>query len=352
LARRPVHVYREPGAYTAVVTVTDPGGASSTAEVDVTVEAPPANGAPQVEAAAAPASGVAPLSVLLSAQGTDPDGDRLTYSWTLGDGATADRRNVRHTYTESGTFTAIVTATDSHGATGTAEVEIVVGDPPGNQAPTVQVAADPSSGTAPLRVRFSAAGSDPDGDELSHVWEFGDGGMAGGPRATHVYTQPGTYTATVTVSDASGATGTASVQVVVSAPAAPPRIAAPSHPVAAPEARGDVAGEQATALATVRAPGSVRALLRRGARVTVNCVAGGDGRAVLKVARKAARRIGLRKRTLAVRKVDCTAGQTANVRLRPRKAARRKLRGERAIRLVLRVRVEGAERVTRRLMIR
>jgi hypothetical protein len=223
--------------------------------------------------------------------------------------------------------------------------------------PTVQVAADPSSGTAPLRVRFSAAGSDADGDRLSYVWDFGDGGMAGGPRATHVYTQPGTYTATVTVSDASGATGTASVQVVVSAPAAPPRIAAPPmvappHLVAAPEAGGDVAGEQATALAGVRAPRSVRALRRRGVRVTVTCVADGKGRAVLKVARNASKRIGLRKRTLAVRTVDCAAGQTANVRLKPSKAAWRKLRGERAIRLVVRLHIEGAERVTRRLTIR
>ena len=166
--------------------------------------------------------------------------------------------------------------------------------------------------------------------------------MAGGPRATHVYAQPGTYTATVTVRDASGASGTASVQVVVSAP----------QPVAAREARGDVAGEEATALAAVRAPRSVSALRRRGVRVTVTCVADGEGRAVLKLARKASRRIGLRKRTLAARTVDCTAGQTAKLRLKLRKAARRKLRGERSVRLVLRVHVEGAERVTRRLTIR
>jgi hypothetical protein len=241
-------------------------------------------------------------------------------------------------------------------------VVIVVGDPQGNQAPTVRVAADPASGTAPLRVRFSAAGSDPDGDRLSYVWEFGDGVMAGGPRTTHVYTQPGTHRATVTVRDADGATGTASVDVVVSAPAqaapgrttartAPQPLAAP-QPSAAPEATGDVAGDEASAFASIRRPRSVRALRRRGVRIAVACSADGNGRAVLAVARKEARRIGLRKRKLAARTVACVAGERAQVRLRPRKAARRKLARVRAVTLVLRVRVEGAGRVERKLRIR
>jgi hypothetical protein len=201
----------------------------------------------------------------------------------------------------------------------------------------VQAAADPAGGAAPLTVSFTAAGRDPDGDALSYVWSFGDGGQAGGPKATHTFAQAGTYTVTVTARDASGATGTASVQVVVSAPAA-------LRAVAAPQAGDDVAA--------VRSPRSVRALRTHGVRVTVTCVADGKGRAVLALARKSAARIGLRKRTLAVRTVDCAAGQTVKVRLKPGKAALRKLRGERAIRLVLRVRVEDAEPLTRRLTIR
>ncbi len=51
------------------------------------------------------------------------------------------------------------------GGTGTAEVEVIVVDPP-NRPPTVRAAADPGSGDAPLDVRFSAEGTDPDGDTL------------------------------------------------------------------------------------------------------------------------------------------------------------------------------------------
>ena len=102
---------------------------------------------------------------------------------------------------------------------------VTVGDPPANQAPTVQAAADPNGGAAPLTVRFTSSGRDPRAAQLTYVWEFGDGGMAGGRNATHTYATPGTYDARVTVTDAAGATGTATVRVVVIG--APAALAAP-----------------------------------------------------------------------------------------------------------------------------
>ena len=110
-----------------------------------------------------------------------------------------------------------MTASDGRGGTDTAEIPIVVGNPAGNQAPTVTAAADPKTGTAPLTVDFSSHAVDPDGDDLLVTWAFGDGGQAAGDEATHTYTAAGTYTATVTAMDPTGATGTATVQVVVSA---------------------------------------------------------------------------------------------------------------------------------------
>ena len=194
LARRPAHTYREPGEYTATVTVTDPYGATATADVDVEVTDGAANQPPTVEAAVAPSLGSAPLSVQLSAQATDPDGDRVTYRWAFGDGQEADGRSVRHVYFLPGTYSATVTATDVEGATATDSVQIVAGNPPANQAPTVRVAADPASGAAPLSVRFTSASSDPEGASLMHVWEFGDGSARrrpdGGPplqRGRHVH---------------------------------------------------------------------------------------------------------------------------------------------------------------------
>ena len=108
-----------------------------------------------------------------------------------------------------------MTATDRAGATDTATVDVTVGNPAGGQPPTVQVAADRTTGAAPLKVSFSAAGSDPDGDAIMYTWNFGDGATAGGPKVTHTYTGPGSYTATVTVTDAGGKTGSATVTITV-----------------------------------------------------------------------------------------------------------------------------------------
>jgi len=89
----------------------------------------------------------------------------------------------------------------------------------GAQAPTAVLTADRVSGTAPLTVNFSAAGSsDPDGTIVSYSWSFSDGGSQSGASAQRTYTTPGTYTATLTVTDNSGLTGSRSVTISVVSP--------------------------------------------------------------------------------------------------------------------------------------
>jgi PKD repeat protein len=135
--------------------------------------------------------------VSFSANGSDPEGAALTYSWDFGDGGTSLRQNPDHRYMEPGTYTAKVTVKDRKGATGAATVQIVVTNPPGNVAPTVDAAGDPTAGKPPLAVQFSASGTDPDGDALAYAWDFGDGGTSFLQNASHTYSQAGTYTAKV-----------------------------------------------------------------------------------------------------------------------------------------------------------
>jgi PKD repeat protein len=73
---------------------------------------------PAVTASATPASGPAPLHVVLTAAG-----DAAAYHWDFGDGTTGDGRTVEHTY-GAGRWTATVTATASGGETGNAAVAI------------------------------------------------------------------------------------------------------------------------------------------------------------------------------------------------------------------------------------
>ncbi len=63
----------------------------------------------------------------------------------------------------------------------------------------------------PLDVEFSAEGTDPEGGQLTYAWDFGVDGTqddtADTADASWTYTEPGTYTATVTVTDPDGRTG-------------------------------------------------------------------------------------------------------------------------------------------------
>jgi PKD repeat protein len=87
-----------------------------------------------------------------------------------------------------------------------------------NQPPTaVAGATTTTSGTAPLTVNFTSAGStDSDGTIVSRSWTPYSGANAIGEPASFVYTNPGTYTAQLTVVDNGGLAGTDSVVINVS----------------------------------------------------------------------------------------------------------------------------------------
>jgi PKD repeat protein len=90
--------------------------------------------------------------------------------------------------------------------------------PAPNRAPLASFTTTAVTGFAPLTVGLDgSASSDPDGRVVSWAWSFGDGGTATTAATTHVYPAPGTYTASLTVTDDRGATGTTTRMIVVSA---------------------------------------------------------------------------------------------------------------------------------------
>jgi PKD repeat protein len=90
-----------------------------------------------------------------------------------------------------------------------------------NQPPVAStLGTSPTSGTAPLTVSFVGTNSsDPDGIIAGYLWNFGDGTTSTLGNVSHTYAAAGTYTATLTVTDNSGAI--ASSTVVITAAAAP-----------------------------------------------------------------------------------------------------------------------------------
>jgi PKD repeat protein len=208
----PSHQYTSAGNYTAVLTVSDGRGGTATANVGINVTAP--NRSPVAAASGNPTSGIAPLTVQFSSAGSsDPDGDPLTYSWAFGDNTTGSGAGPSHQYTTAGNYTAVLTVSDGRGGTATASVGINVAP---NRSPVAAASGNPNSGTAPLTVQFSSAGSsDPDGDPLTYSWAYGDNTTGSGASPSHQYTSSGNYTAVLTVSDGRGGTATANVGITV-----------------------------------------------------------------------------------------------------------------------------------------
>ncbi|MEV6637476.1 PQQ-dependent sugar dehydrogenase [Actinoplanes sp. NPDC051470] len=86
----------------------------------------------------------------------------------------------------------------------------------GNRAPVAKASSDKTSGPAPLTVAFSSAGSsDPEGGALTYRWAFGDGTTSTAANPAKTYTATGTFTPTLTVTDPTGLTATASLVVTV-----------------------------------------------------------------------------------------------------------------------------------------
>ena len=84
-----------------------------------------------------------------------------------------------------------------------------------NTPPTAVASSDRTTGNAPLTVTFTGSASTDDRGMASYAWEFGDGATATAADPSHLYTAPGKYTATLTVTDLDGLTSTTSIDILV-----------------------------------------------------------------------------------------------------------------------------------------
>ena len=79
----------------------------------------------------------------------------------------------------------------------------------------MSITADSMSGVAPFPVSFVGNVLDPEGGALTYAWDFDSNGTTDATTkdATHVYTAVGTYTATLTATDAGGKHQKATIRI-------------------------------------------------------------------------------------------------------------------------------------------
>jgi len=157
--------------------------------------------------------------------GTSP----YSFSWTFGDGGSGTGGSVSHTYQTTGSYTVALTVTDSSGQkTSTTQTVTVVSPPPPPLATSFSF--NPSSPDAGQSISFTGSASGGT-TPYQYSWDFGDSGTRSGSSVNHTYQTGGSYTVTLTVTDAGGQVAKASHTITVNTPLSASFTYSPSNPL-------------------------------------------------------------------------------------------------------------------------
>ncbi len=151
---------------------------------------------PALDFSGSPTYGTVPLTVQFTDQTPNYDGP---WVWDFGDGSVSGvyEKNPIHTYNAVGSYNVTLTGVyDNDLITVTKPNYITV-----VRAPVADFTASPTSGNAPLLVRFTDTS---DGNPNFWVWRFGDGTISNTQNPFHLYTAPGIYSVSLTVKNAAG----------------------------------------------------------------------------------------------------------------------------------------------------
>jgi PKD repeat protein len=224
--KNPTNTYLFPGSYTVVLNVTDDGLPDGTnkktnsSTIQFVVEPPPANQPPVALFSININNVLAPTTIIFTDLSTDADGQIVSWLWEFESGSAlfynrqTYQKTVSHTFSKSGTYPVRLTVTDDGNSTNTYVFEIVVK----NNFPVAILSAFPNPVLSKTQVNFFGNNSyDTDGNITKYAWDFGDGVTIsqGTTAETHTYSRPGTYRASLTVTDNLGDSSTANLFINV-----------------------------------------------------------------------------------------------------------------------------------------
>ena len=222
------HTFTSVGNYLITAWVYDAAGASSVAVQPLSAKpssggitvASPGNGSSvnwptTLQASANPGTPVSVMQVLIDGQPAyAADGDTLN---------TALKVN-------TGTHQITVQSLDAAGNT-TASGLLTVDAEPGDAPPVARITLNPMTSISPTTVLGCTASSvDPDGFVNSYQLQFSDGSQFTTPAALETFPAPGTYKATVTVTDQFGASNSTSTTFSVAGGTAPAAVSPSVRP--------------------------------------------------------------------------------------------------------------------------
>lgn len=191
----PVVVYNTPGTYNVVLTASNAAGSGSTTQTGF------------INVGVAPVAGFTSTTTNTSVAFTNSSANATTYSWAFGDGNSSAQASPVHTYVNDGVYTVVLTATNACGTSTSTQVVTIV------SPPTAGFTVSSSNGCAPFVVTMNNTSS---ANATSFVWQFPGGNPASSTDVNPVvtYNAAGTYSITLTATNAAGSTSTAQTNAV------------------------------------------------------------------------------------------------------------------------------------------
>jgi len=210
----PTHVYSDPGIYTVTLQVTDDDSGIGLDSLTIIVET--ANNPPTADAGGPYEGDEGAVITFDASASSDPENDILEYRWDFNNDGTWDTTwNVspssEFTWYDDFFGEAKVEVSDSEfTAIATAAVTV------NNVAPSVGAGAD-QTGNEGETILFLGSIDDPGtADTHTILWDFGDGTTIEGLLTpSHMYSDNGEYTVTLSVTDDEGGVGTDTLVVTV-----------------------------------------------------------------------------------------------------------------------------------------
>ncbi len=222
--QNPVHVYAVPGQYTVSLQVMNDDGSDMKIREDyitVLMElpamtiVPPEPALPAADFTATPRSGEVPLDVVFNDTSTGIPTGR---SWDFGDGGSSNEQDPVHTYSSAGTYSVSLTATNPFGSNTTTKTGYIVVSSPG-LPPVADFTANITGGASPLTVAFTDTSAN---SPVSWRWDFGDGTTSPEQNPVHEFTAAGTYTISLTETNAGGSNTMTKPDYITVSSLAPP----------------------------------------------------------------------------------------------------------------------------------
>ncbi len=194
----PTHAYSTAGTYNVCLTVTDACGSDvSCSNITVTCATP------------TPAFTFTSTGTNATFTNNSTAGAGASYLWIFGDGNTSTQMSPTHPYGADGTYSVCLVVADNCGSDSTCQTVVI-----SNCLNPIAgfVSNETTLGTFDFTNTSATTGT------TTYAWDFGDGNTDATVSPTHSYSNGGTYTVTLTVTDSCGTntfTGTVSTTVGV-----------------------------------------------------------------------------------------------------------------------------------------